>query len=484
MILAFTSVQGFATNVQTEMIGTLSKQIQAPDQITTLTITGPIDASDLYFIGTQMTKLTSLNLEKATIEAYKDASLNGSTHYPANAIPPGAFAGSKLETIVLPAANKTTIDNGAFMNSALKALPLNIDSIGHAAFAGCENIVNLVLSDVKLGTDAFADCANLKTVEFTDITAVPARTFRGCTSLSTIIGGGNITVVGAQAFEGDIALTTFDFGANLIEIGQRAFAGTGLQSVDLTNSPKIKTTGSQLFADSQIEHINLNANTSDLPEGALFGNSKLTEITLPENLITIGSHAFTGTNLKNLSLPSNLEEIGDYALYGQSDIQNIELPSTVLYIGERAMGNMTGLKKIDATALSSVPELGQDVWEGVDQPNVQLFVTYDYYNDFANAPQWKEFSIDNTTDAIDNVITMLGESGVKGRFVGYELQIESASDIIRRVNLYDLSGRALLTLDPQDTAAYIDTTDIPGSIFIINVVLDNNITASLKLARH
>ena len=119
MALAGTLAAG-AETVTVTAAGTLSGAV-TDVTATDLTISGPIDAADLFWAADNMMSLKTLNLSGATIEAYDGDVLKGRMTYPAGAIPEMSFAGSSLTSIVFPTAGNITIGDTAY-GSILKAV--------------------------------------------------------------------------------------------------------------------------------------------------------------------------------------------------------------------------------------------------------------------------------------------------------------------------------------------------------------------------
>ncbi len=62
--------------------------------------------------------------------------------------------------------------------------------------------------------------------------------------------------------------------------------------------------------------LTLPENTLDIKEGAFYGDTSLTEVTLPEGILTIGSKAFAYSSVKRIYLPDSLQSITDDAFEG------------------------------------------------------------------------------------------------------------------------------------------------------------------------
>lgn len=488
-LLAIGVLPVLATEVKTSSPGSLATELSNPKDVTDLTIEGPIDAEDFYFIGLNMPNLKSLDMENAIICQTSGITLSGRVSYPEGYIPEGVFGGLPLSKVVFPKEQRVIIGESAFMNTALTKLeiPSNVDSIASGAFAGCKDLTEITMPNAKLGEYVFASCPGLQTVNIGEATVIPTGTFRNCESLTAVIGSEKLVYIGDKAFEGDALITEFVFGPELRYLGKSSFAATGLTEVDLSKT-RLDDLSSQVFADADLHSVTLPDEIAYIGEGAFFGNTNLRGFTLPANTIVLDACAFVGINLSELALPDNLEEIHDYALAGQKYIKELYLPSTLIYIGNNAMEEMTGLQKIDATSLHSVPELGENVWKGVNQKEVELMVDLPgnetYLDMFRNADQWKEFDIKGIDTGVDDIVSDdAAQTKVRGRFVGTDLQIESTGAEIDLVRVFDTAGRLLISVEPRDSFVNIDTSDYPAGIFIINILLDDKTPASLKLGR-
>ena len=118
--------------------GQLSEKV-TNHQLTQLTVIGTMDARDFLFITDELNELTSIDLSQVTITAISEEKplYSTVTVYRANEIPRTAFFGKKLTSVTLPA---------------------NLESVGFAAFAGCDLLrsVTLPASVARLDDYAFA----------------------------------------------------------------------------------------------------------------------------------------------------------------------------------------------------------------------------------------------------------------------------------------------------------------------------------------
>ena len=380
--------------------GALSSDLQDLTA-TSLTVKGTMDARDFKFIAEQMTQLTELDLSQADIVAFSDptASLASSiTSYPARTLPHAMLMGTGLTHLVLPS---------------------NLEGIGQAALAGCENLTSIQLPEglttlgayafshtglttiglpstlTSIGDGAFSRCDALESITI-NCAQVGNAAFLGATHLSNVTLGDAVTTIGNSAFNGCTALTSITLGDNcqITTIGTEAFAGSGLTTIDLTAMPQLTTIGPWAFTRTPLQQITVPETVTSLGEGAFYYTQQLTQATIPA-LTKLADYAFAGNNLLNTPqiLPQGTEHIGDYAFYGATAMETFVLPASVTYIGTRAMAGMTALTQIDV--LGDVATLGDSVWAGVNQPAVRLDTRRDndVSNLFAQADQWKDFHI-------------------------------------------------------------------------------------------
>ena len=408
-------------------------------QITQLTVTGTMDASDFLFITEELTELTSIDLSAVTIEPLNSSRiLYGTvTSYFANEIPRTAFFGKKLTSVSLP----STIESIGFAAFAgcyqLQSitLPASLSDIGDYAFAGSALTSVAIPSSVMfVGNGAFARCESLESVSIKS-GIIGDFAFMGAISLNDVTIGASVTSIGKGAFGACTALKTikFDNRSKLTRIDDEAFINSGLESIDIKNM-QIGTVGDWAFAQTKLSNLNLPGSVTYLGEGALAHNPLLTSVMLPDVLNTSSQnfnsrtredfidglqgnpasgpnhapgvhrsmerlYAYTFAGDENLNagniLRPGLKYIGDYTFYNVcQEIDTMRLPSSVLYLGDYAMAGMTGMAVLK-TAASEVPALGENVWAGVDQPSVPLVTPSDESTAlYKVADQWMNFFFD------------------------------------------------------------------------------------------
>lgn len=459
-----------------------------PATVSELTVRGSVNAVDLQYIADKMTMLRNLNLSNATIAAYQgDALITGSGHANANELAPYSLAGLKASSITLP-TTLTSIGEGALAGSAIKALtiPASVKSIGLGALAGCRNITSITIpaSVTSIADYAFKDMPALTTVDIqAPISTVPAAAFAGDTKLTTVALPSTVTAIDSAAFSGCLALSEITLPKSVTRIGASSFRGTGLTEVNLQQLNKLTTIGNWAFANNaSLTDVTLPESLTSLGSGAFFGCTAITDIILPTGITEIADYTFTGnTAMKATQLNDHVTTIGDFALQGWNSAE-FTFPVSLESLGDGAMENWGSVTKLTAL-INTVPSLGSDVWSGVDQPNIKLYVPQESVDDYKSAPQWQEFDITPTTGVEDVIADATGNANVNGYFSGHDIIIESSVDIAL-VEVYNTAGLKLMSVEPSDTMAIIDTKGWSTQIYIVRVILGDNTPATLKLARH
>lgn len=378
--------------------------------ITSLEIKGLIDARDFKFIADELSDLKTLILTNVTIKAYKattkDNLFGGEQQFAENTIPYCALVGLvKLSKVKLP-DNLTAIEFGAFAGcTSLSSInmPASLQVIGANAFNSCIALkyLNVAGNIHFLGRKAFAHCSELEYLNINPDVPIEIgeEAFADCTKLYSVKIGANVTSVGNGAFNGCTALKTVSIasGSKIESIGDKAFYASALEKINLNAMPRLKHLGAWSLAKTNLLKFSLPTHVKSLDEGTLFYNKSLTTIDFPKTLTYLPDYMLAGCDkiVDAAFMTQYMGNIGNYALYNQSQHTSLKVPFQVYYIGTQAMAGMTGLNEIISEPLE-VPELGDDVWAGINQSQVKLLVNKDVINDYKAADQWMNFLVNIT----------------------------------------------------------------------------------------
>lgn len=472
------SVAAHALNIEVKTPGTLQAAVSNPATVTTLTLRGTVDASDFAFIADEMTALTTLDLSAASISAYDGEAIQGTRSFAANTLPQLLLAGTPISSISFP-ASMTAIGNFALAGTALTTItvPASVATVGEGAFAGCTKLTSATVAAATLGDGAFSGCTALASVGIPSGTAIPALCFSGDTRLAAVSGFDLATSVGNRAFENCAALRSLPFGKSLRSIGSHAFSACGIETADLSACSALTAVGQGAFAScSRLQSLALPAGC-DVADALAMNSPALKSVTMPGG--TVPAYAFAGDKTVDATAAlADATEVGEYALQGASSVSSVVLPSTLEYLGDNAMEGMTGLTKIYAMDLQSVPELGENVWQGVDQPAVELYPSDDMAAAFMSAEQWKEFDVRSYTTTGEIERELNGK--LRACFSEAMLLVDCPDTGITEITVADIDGHVLAVLRPDASGrAMLDTTQWTTRVYM----LGTNTGASVKLAR-
>lgn len=472
-------ISAAALTISPDGAGQVKSLVGDSPDISSLAIDGPISYTDLKYIA-GLKNLRSLDLSKAEIAVYRA----NDEYYPDNVIPSGIFAGAQFTQFEFPATERLIVEDAAFAGAAVEEIfiPESVASVGEGAFAGSALKTATLNGKTSFGASAFADCTALDNVSLGGLTDIPARMFAGCTALATVNGAENVTSIGDRAFRGDAGLVSFEFGPALKSVGMEAFAGAGLEVADLSQATALTSLAPRAFAhNAALTYAAFGPAMKDLGEGVFFGCGALA--TVDAQVTEIPDYAYvndTSLDITSAYTPATTS-IGAYALKGMEQVVQLNLYPALEHIGDHAMQGMTGLESIDAREMTSVPSLGENVWEGVKQDLVELYALGDMADSFEAAAQWQDFYIVklSTTLTIDSEAVKT----VSARFEGPDLVIRSAHSPIAEAVLYDTAGTLLTRVTPGTITATVETSQWSTRIYIICVTLADGTRATSKLIR-
>jgi hypothetical protein len=139
-------------------------------------------------------------------------------------------------------------------------------------------------------------------------------------------------------------------------------------------------------------------------DGAFFGCTSLTSVTLPNSVTNIGSTAFASCSaLTSVTLPNRLTHIGSYAFIYCNHLPSLTIPSSVTGIGDWALAYCTSLARVYFQG--NAPSLGSSVFSGTNTPTIYYMPgTTNWASTFGDQPAtvWR---VQPTADASFGVRT-------------------------------------------------------------------------------
>jgi hypothetical protein len=353
-VTQYGKVKVSAGNLKTVLSGQLST-------ITSLTLTGIIDARDFKTMRDEMPSLTDIDLSGVKIVAYAG--------YPADGVPEFAFSNMNM------AQGKTNL------NSVI--LPESVTSIGYSSFKNCEGLTTINIPPL--------------------VTLIGSYAFTNCTRITTINIPSAVTSIGDEAFVHFNGLISVDANNNKYS----SLDGVLFNKIqtELIQCPNSKT-GNYTIPSSVtsihscafefctgLTNVTIPSSVTYIGDYAFYYCSGLTNVIIPSSVTSIGNSTFNYCiGLTTITIPSLVTSIGTYAFYNCNGLSDMTIPSSVTTIGMVAFSFCSGLSTIHAYPISPInlnSSIG--VFSNIDKYNCTLYVPYGSKAAYQTANQWKDF---------------------------------------------------------------------------------------------
>lgn len=318
-----------AKSVTLTEAGTLTKFISDDElnTLTELTVSGPINGSDIQIIRAMGGTLKTLDLRNANIVA------GGNSYYLTNYYTQDDVIGdymfyamTALESIVLP-KDAWTIGSWYYNNNNSNFWNTDKTELR----GGHPRTHNIGSGDNDFGCAAFFQCVNLKQITFPDMLIhIGGKAFGNCVKLTSINIPEGVEIIGNYAFYNCSELASVSipstFG-NAVKTAKCDGGNTGfnyLLGTQLWNDDGFKEI---FYKCSKLANITLAEGIKYLGYGMFSDNTVLTNITLPTTLERMNSAFYGCTGLTNISFPEGLKEIGSLA--GCTGLTTLTIPEGV-----------------------------------------------------------------------------------------------------------------------------------------------------------
>jgi hypothetical protein len=321
-----------------------------------LVITGYRGTSDAVFIPSSIGGVSVTGIGKEAFrlnDSIKSVAIPNSV----TSIAPFAFSACRsLQSVILP-NQLTSIEEGVFnVCSSLRSItiPDSATSIGRAAFAGCEGLKSVTLPNrlTGIGYGAFFSCLGLTSVTIpAGVTSIGGEAFGDCKGLTRINFLGNAPSAGGDCFRAVTATGYYQSGTMgwTPTYSGLKMLGVAGDYIFTDNGTAVAITGYEGAGGSAMIPSTIGGKpVTSIGNGAFYGLTALTNVTIPSSVTRIGDTAFQGCiGLTNVTLPSKLTELGEGVFAGCEKLSAITIPSgltalrTSVFLGCTALTTVT-----------------------------------------------------------------------------------------------------------------------------------------------
>ena len=341
--VAMTEAGKFASFFQEGELETIQK----------LTVSGPLDASDIDAIRYQMPRLEVLDMKEVEL-IESDKTYGAEDHREHYKLKKGVITPKMLQcfsllvTLVLPKDITEIEDYGIYGNKNLVSIeiPVTVKKVGAHVFKSCSSLQKVDLPNVEtLGERVFESCGKLTKVTLSpDLQVIPDYAFQYCGSLADVPLPSSLVSIGVSAFRDCSSLVDVPLPSSLVSIGTGAFANCkSLTSVDMPNTVTTLENGTYQNC-TNLKDVKLSDNLkrigaeNDHYSGSSFeGCQNLASIDIPASVSWINSFSFKNcVNLKTVTFHEGLQVIGGKSFQGCSSLVSVSIPKSVTSIGDES----------------------------------------------------------------------------------------------------------------------------------------------------
>ena len=273
-------------------------------------------------------------------------------------------------------------------NCKTLTLPESLTSIGSWTFRGMSTLGSIVIPNAvtTIGTYAFADDSELGSAKLSTSCAwLKEGLFSKCGKLQAITIPTVVTKMDTQMFTNCKALknVTFEDGTDLIEMAY----GSSNEEYGLFRDCPVETlylgrwlsyntdvsTRSPFYSIAELKNLTLGKNLKVVDKYMFSYCTGLEDLYIPDNITSVNMWGFRGcTSLKSVRFSEALSQISDYGFSGCTSLDNVALPASMTSIADNSFSGCTSLRKLDlGTSLRIIgPSAFQNctTLEGIEMP--------------------------------------------------------------------------------------------------------------------
>lgn len=374
-IMAIGSTTDFAVTttaggqLQSKMAEDLAQYAQS------LTISGPINGTDIDYLHSSFPNLQTLNMTNARIVAGGDKYHQWDVAQNGNATINQWYGPWETENNVVGYA---MFYNMPSLQSL--SLPKGTTKIGDYALAQ-DKRTNLRLTSVsvpsgvkEIGHHAFYFTGITEVTIPSGVTRIEECTFWHCEKLQKATLPNGITFIGNSAFSECYALETVNMPSIVESIGDYAFYNNKVRKSPLVIPATCKSIGSYAFRYNYLlPSITFNEGLQTIGYCAFSQCNAATVNSLPSTITNIGEWAFEYCEaITQFTVPVNIKDIPTGITYHCGNLTSVTLPTGITSIGSRAFHECPKLTKVNGLNQSTLTKIFGQAFQNTGLTTVAL----------------------------------------------------------------------------------------------------------------
>ena len=325
-----------------------------------LTITGPLNGTDINYLHSSFPNLQVLNLKNARIVAGGDKYNRWNVEQNGNAT---AVSWDSWNT------EDDVVGHYMFQNMpSLQSLSLPESTTKIGEFACAQNSrTNMRLTHIdvpstvtEIGRDAFYYTGITEITIPSGVTRIERETFHDCRMLQRAVLPDGITFIGHSAFENCYELEDVNIPARVEIIEDDAFYNNNKRNTPLVIPNTCTTIGNYAFRYNKLLPSVTFGNSLQTIGSFAFADCYLIEqAVLPETVTRIGDRAFYNCDsLRTFTFPQNVKKVEGWVLESCDALTSVTLAQGTTSIGESAFNGCKQLTTINIAEQSALTTLG------------------------------------------------------------------------------------------------------------------------------
>lgn len=392
-------------NIVTTAGGQLGGKIEAsgdPANVISLTVSGPINGTDIDYIHAFLPSLQALNLTDASIVE------GGDKYHRWNVSSNGTATRYSDTYYVYPTANDVVGDLMFYNMPQLRSiqLPKGVTAIGESAFSEDRQLSVIGLSDAitTIGRYAFYYTSIPEITVPAGVTRLEEYTFHHCEKLQKAILPDGITFIGYACFANDYELLDVNIPSSVETIDQYAFNECSKRNTPVIIPNACKTIGNYAFRyNSAMPSVTFGNGLEKIGYEAFRDCRILEQVALPESITELGESAFYNCDsLRTFTFPQNIKAVPRWVLQYCDALTSVTLADGTNSIGEAAFADCPRLTSINITPETPLTFVGNYAFDdtGITSMTLPNSITEMGYCIFQNCHQLESVNVPTGIDYV------------------------------------------------------------------------------------